>query len=262
MIRRMLETAPVTRNLVLINIMVFVLMSITGESTSMRINDLFAMHYNQSPGFRLWQLVTYMFMHGSFLHLFFNMFALVLFGPELEWRLGRNRFIFYYMACGIGAGMIQQGVFAVMLVKYHQMFGADIYNLIVDGSWRAMHGHTVLLTEAQASLVNTAAGADMAALVNGATVGASGAIFGLLLAFAMIYPDRPMYIMFIPVPVKAKWVVAGYAAIELFCGVGGYAAGVAHFAHLGGMIVGLFIILYWRKKRTHGNGDGHTTYTY
>lgn len=245
---RMLAAAPVVRNLLMINIIVFIGTSLMSIPMAQRVDDLFALHYFDSPGFRVWQLFTYMFMHANLTHLFFNMFALAMFGPELEWRMGYRRFLFFYLACGVGAALIQEGVFAVMLVKYHNMFGADIYDLVVNGSWKVMHGHEVPLTLSQAELVNTPAGAELAALVNGATVGASGAIFGLLLAFAVINPNREMYIMFIPVPVKAKWVVIGYGVLELAQGVGGFETNVAHFAHLGGMFVGLLIILYWKHR--------------
>ena len=143
--------------------------------------------------FRIWQLLTYMFMHGSWSHIFFNMFALWMFGYVLENYWGSRRFLFYYLVCGIGAGLC---------------------NLIVPG-WTI-------------------------------TVGASGAVYGILLAFGMMFPNERIYLYFI-MPIKAKWFVIGYAAIELLDGLFMTSDGIAHFAHLGGMLVGLILILYWRK---------------
>ena len=150
--------------------------------------------------YRPWTFVTYMFLHGDFFHLFFNMYALFLFGSVLERVWGTKKFLFYYFATGVGAGLIHIGV---------QYMTGDVYP----------------------------------------TIGASGAIFGLLIAYAMLYPNAIMGLIFPPVTMKAKWFVLIYAALELLLGVSGAQSGVAHFAHLGGLVVGLIIMLYWKKTR-------------
>ena len=173
-----------------------------------------------------WSLFTYMFMHGGFQHIFFNMFALWMFGRTLEQVWGPKRFLFYYMVCGIGAGLVQE------LVQYIQY-----------------------VTElSQYDSVNTGiAVIPMAEYLNlMTTVGASGAIYGILLAFGMLFPNSQMFVFPIPFPVKAKYFVMGYAALEIFLGLGASTDGVAHFAHLGGMIFGFILIMYWRKKNNNG----------
>ena len=173
-----------------------------------------------------WSLFTYMFMHGGFQHIFFNMFALWMFGRTLEQVWGPKRFLSYYMVCGIGAGLVQE------LVQYIQY-----------------------VTElSQYDSVNTGiAVIPMAEYLNlMTTVGASGAIYGILLAFGMLFPNSQMFVFPIPFPVKAKYFVMGYAALEIFLGLGASTDGVAHFAHLGGMIFGFILIMYWRKKNNNG----------
>lgn len=149
------------------------------------------------PGFWPWQLVTYGFLHGGFGHLFFNMFALWMFGVQIENAWGSRRFAIYYFACVIGAGLLQ------MLV----IWGEPV-----------------------------------------PTLGASGGVFGILLAFGMMYPNQYIMLLFPPIPLKAKWLVIIYGAIELFAGITGTQAGVAHFAHLGGMLFGFLLIQYWRGR--------------
>jgi membrane associated rhomboid family serine protease len=151
------------------------------------------------PGFEAWQLVTYGFLHGNLMHLFFNMFALWMFGMQVENAWGSRTFTIYYFTCLIGAALIQ------------------------------------LVVAAQASEAYP-------------TLGASGAVFGILLAFGMMFPEQRLILLFPPIPVKAKWLVVGYGAIELWAGVTGTATGVAHFAHLGGMLFGFVLIQYWRGK--------------
>ncbi len=166
----------------------------------MGINSVFGLYYIGAPGFHVYQFVTYMFMHGGFMHLFFNMFALWMFGRIIEDTWGWQRFLVYYFVCGIGAALTQEAGQLMGLINPYSM-----------------------------------------------TVGASGAVYGILLAFGMLYPNERMFIIPIPIPIKAKYFVIGYAAIELFEGMAS-SDGVAHFAHLGGMLFGLLLILYWRKK--------------
>ena len=173
--------------------------------------------------FNLSQLISYMFMHANFQHIFFNMFAVWMFGRVLEQVWGPKRFLTYYLICGIGAGLIQELVqyleYAFTLSNY------DSVNLGIAGGIIPMEEYLNMMT----------------------TVGASGAVYGILLAFGMLFPNSQMFIFPLPFPIKAKYFVIGYAVLELFLGLGG-GDGVAHFAHLGGMLFGLILIIYWRKK--------------
>ncbi|MCQ2294958.1 MAG: rhomboid family intramembrane serine protease [Bacteroidales bacterium] len=183
---------PVVKNLLIINVICYLATMVLESRGYLMITNLCALNAIPTGRFYIWQPITYMFMHANFEHIFFNMFALWMFGKEIENYWGSRRFLVYYMVCGVGAA---------------------ICNLLVPG-WHL-------------------------------TVGASGAVYGLLLAFGMMFPNDYINLYFI-IPIKAKWFVVGYAAIELFSGLTRM-DGVAHFAHLGGMLFGLLLILYWRK---------------
>lgn len=210
----------VVKNLLIINALLF-LATFTLNRFNIDLDDILGLHFFMASGFRPYQIVTYMFMHGNFEHLFFNMFALWMFGANMENIWGSKRFLIFYMVCGLGAGLCQEGVQYIQYVT--QLADYKTVN-IGGGSIISMDQYLNMMT----------------------TVGASGAIYGLLLAFGMMFPDSMIYLYFL-VPIKAKWFVIGYAAIELISGfVGG--GNIAHFAHLGGMLFGLFLILYWKKK--------------
>lgn len=185
------------------------------------LNSILGLHFFMASDFQPYQLLTYMFMHGSFAHLFWNMFALWMFGNTLENIWGPKRFLLFYVLCGLGAGLLQEGVQYIEYVT--QLSNYD--NVNMGGSIVPMSEYLNYMT----------------------TVGASGAIYGLLLAFGMMFPNSLIYLYFF-VPIKAKWFVIGFALIELLMGVGSSGDHVAHFAHLGGMLVGLIIILIWKKK--------------
>jgi len=187
---------PAVKNLLIINIIVFIGTELIGDP----MYQWFALFPIGSPFFRWWQFATHMFMHGNFMHIFFNMWSLIVFGPMLERLWGSKKFLIFYFVCGLGAALC------------HEL---------------------VLLTQP---------------LSNIPTVGASGAIYGLLLGFGMLYPNYVLTLVFPPVSLKAKWFVAIFAGIELLTGVLGTHDGVAHFAHLGGMLFGLILILIWKKK--------------
>lgn len=211
----------VVKNLLIINVLFF-LATMAAESVyRINLSDYLGLHYIESSGFQPYQFVTYMFMHGSFAHLFFNMFALWMFGNTLENIWGSNRFLLFYFICGIGAGFVQE------LVQFFQ-YGA-LHNYEGDN-----YGGMIIPVEQFFNMIPT-------------TVGASGAIYGILLAFGMMFPNSTLYIYF-AIPIKAKWFVLIYGVIELFSGLSGTADGIAHFAHLGGMLFGLILILYWKKK--------------
>ena len=184
--------------------------------------ETFALFYPSSPFFRWWQPVTHMFMHGGFGHLFFNMFTLYMFGIVLERVWGPKKYLLYYMVTGLGAALLHTGVEWLQTLYWQ--------NIIQTG-------------EASAAV---AAAASMRRMLMTPTVGASGAIYGLLLGYAMLFPDSVMTLIFPPISLKAKWFVLIFAAIELVMGLSG-GDGVAHFAHLGGMLFGLILILIWRK---------------
>ena len=231
---------PVSKNLIIINTIIWVATWLAGSKAGFAIENWTGLHYFTSPLFYPWQLITYMFVHANFMHLFFNMFALFMFGGLLERTLGSNKFLFYYISCGIGAALIQEGVYALMLDKYeHLLDPLWLHKIQTEGAGLIKQG---------LNYVDPTAG-NYNLLLNNATVGASGAIYGILLAFGMIWPNMRLYLMFIPIPIKAKWMVIGYAALELLLGIQNHAGdNVAHFAHLGGMLFGVIMILYWKKK--------------
>ena len=228
---------PVIKNLLIINIVCFIISWVAQTFIGYDITNYFGLHYISSPSFRPVQFVTYMFLHANLEHIFFNMFALWMFGNTLENFWGGKRFLVYYFVTGIGAGIIQ------MLVAYIHLqtfaISDDMWNLVLSD------GDELIRTSR--NYVDNALG-SVNAIVNAPTVGASGAIFGLLMAFGMLFPNLEIYLYF-AIPIKAKWFVLGYGLIELFSGIRNSAGdNTAHFAHLGGMIFGFFLIKYWRKQ--------------
>ena len=215
----------ITKNLLIINVLCF-FGGVVARRYGIDLNDVLGLHFFMASDFKPFQLVTYMFMHADFQHIFFNMFAVWMFGRTLEMVLGAKRFLTYYMVCGIGAGLVQE------LVQYIQ-YAMELSHY--DG---VNTGLAVIPMEEYLNLMTT--------------VGASGAVYGILLAFGMLFPNSQMFVFPLPFPVKAKFFVIGYAIIELVSGLGSSGDGVAHFAHLGGMIFGLFLIVYWRKKKNNG----------
>lgn len=212
----------VTKNLLIINVLCFFGM-LVAKRYGIDVENLLGLHFFLASDFNLSQLISYMFMHANFQHIFFNMFAVWMFGRVLEQVWGPRRFLTYYLICGIGAGLIQELVqyleYAFTLSNY------DSVNLGIAGGIIPMEEYLNMMT----------------------TVGASGAVYGILLAFGMLFPNSQMFIFPLPFPIKAKYFVIGYAVLELFLGLGG-GDGVAQFAHLGGMLFGLILIIYWRKK--------------
>lgn len=214
---------PMVKHLLIINVLMF-LATVTLERFNIDLTDILGLHFFKASDFRIYQFVTYMFMHANFTHLFFNMFALWMFGNTLENIWGSQRFLLFYMVCGLGAGLCQE------VVQYIQYT-----NTLAEYATVNMGGRII----------------PMSTYLNAMnTVGASGAVYGLLLAFGMMFPDSRIYLYFF-LPIKAKWFVIGYAVIELLTGLTG-ADNVAHFAHLGGMLFGLILILYWRKNGLNG----------
>lgn len=238
----------VTKNLIAINVVVWLAMALV-PSLAGAIERYCALYYFTSDQFVPSQLVTYMFVHGGFVHLFFNMFALYMFGVTMERVLGGPRFLFYYISCGLGAALVQEGVFALMIHHYASVFANP-------GEVTELLRHSVVrLTELWSIGVNPNEPlvGNLYGLYHTPTVGASGAVFGILLAFGYMFPNVRLYLIFPPVPIKARVFVLIYAGIELLLGIyNSQADTVAHFAHLGGMLFGLLILIYWRRKRVIG----------
>lgn len=199
----------ITRYLLIANFVIFFLAGILERTFGIDLNTIGGLHYYSAHSFHWWQPLTYMFLHADMSHILFNMLAVWMFGATLENAWGARRYLIYYLVCGIGAAIIQEGVWSMM--PFHPL---------------------------QLEFLNT--------------IGASGAVFGILFAFGWLFPDTPMFILFIPVPIRARTIVIIYALIELFAGMGNmmgtHIDNVAHFAHLGGMLFGWLLLLYWRRN--------------
>lgn len=262
------------KNLLIINVLMFIAQIVSEKSFGVNLEDILGLHYPASMAFKPWQFITYMFMHGSFGHLFFNMFALWMFGYALENIWGPRRFLVYYLVTGIGAALVHYLVIFITInptvvllngliadpnapaifdfitqhalqinqysgdiylqsQKFQEALEALAYNPENRQALQIAHNFLVDYREYYISLPNV--------------IGASGAVFGILLAFGMLFPNTLIFIYFL-FPIKAKYFVIIYGLIELFYGFSGANSNVAHFAHLGGMIFGFFLILYWKKR--------------
>lgn len=210
----------ITKNLLIVNVVVF-LATYLFRNMGVDLNNVLGLHFFLAPDFHIYQLFTYMFAHGGFSHIFFNMFALWMFGCIVERTWGPKKFLTYYIVCGVGAGLFQE--LAQFAIASEQLSHFTL-------------AQTMKVANANAAFLNL-----------WTTVGASGAVYGILLAFGMLYPEERIFIFPLPVPIKAKWFVMGYAAIELFMAYSSTGDGVAHLAHLGGMVFGFFLIRYWRR---------------
>ena len=226
------ELPEVVKNLLILNGLFF-LATVSLNNLGIDLVKILGLHQFQSPEFRPHQLITHLFMHGNLTHLFFNMFALWMFGKILENVWGSKRFLIYYMITGIGAASIH------LLISQYQIISIsnqipEMVNLAIEGRYNPSIPISKKLTQ----------------LIITPTVGASGAVFGLLLAFGMLFPNALLYLYF-AIPIKAKYFVIGYGLIELYAGISNNPAdNVAHFAHLGGMIFGFFLIKYWKNDMT------------
>lgn len=218
----------VCKNLLIINALLW-LLSFVLERKGISLANVFGLHFFMADNFHFWQLITYAFLHGSFSHMFFNMFAVWMFGSVLENIWGSKKFMFYCLVAALGAAVMQE-------ITYYFM-----YSSLLDGTYDGVRlvgngGSGQIISNAQ--YLNS---------IN--TIGASGICFGLLLAFGMMFPNTRIYLYFL-LPIKTKWFVIGYMLLELFNGVVGTSDGVAHFAHLGGALAGLILVLYWKRKYT------------
>lgn len=247
---------PVVRNLLAINLLLWLadlMLPRILQTTfpNFNLTDILGMHYWASSKFNPLQMLTYMFMHGGLDHIFFNMFAVYMFGITLEQRWGSRRFLFYYLVTGFGAGIIQQLMWSM---EYAPLLSA-ISRAVAEDSGISLLPYEVelrrMLSFGNLAALDAPALLHMKQLIADSplTIGASGAVFGLLLAFGWLFPEARMMLIFVPVPIKARVFVALYAVAELFLGVANFSGdNVAHFAHLGGMIFGWLLILYWKRK--------------
>jgi len=266
---------PVVKNLLIINTLFF-LATLALRRYHIDLVNILGLHYPGASGFRIYQFVTYMFMHGGWAHIIFNMFALWMFGNVIENVWGGKKFLVFYMLTGLGSGIVY-----IFWIHFHLQGNLDMLNGIithptVPAIEKYFHEYgfhlnalTTTLSQSDLNLFNhnmsliasgSAAPTDIQQVISFLStykaemlnqmvvIGASGAIFGLLLAFGMMFPNTLIYLYF-AIPVKAKWFVIGYGLIELFSGISNRPGdNVAHFAHIGGMLVGFLIIMYWKKK--------------
>jgi membrane associated rhomboid family serine protease len=228
---------PVVKNLIIINVLMLLVTSIL-QLRGIDLARILGLHYIQSPEFKPYQLVTHMFMHGGWMHLIFNMFALWMFGRVLESVWGPKRFFIYYFVTGLGAAALHSFVNYMEFQHYASKLDPETV--------RAVFSQGADLLQQGQNWVGPAGNLNM--ILNTPTVGASGAVFGILLGFGMLFPNTELMLLFPPIPIKAKYFVIGYGAIELFSGIANPGDNVAHFAHLGGMLFGFFMIKYWNKK--------------
>lgn len=227
---------PVVKNLLIINILFFVASYLL---TTLHLDDRLAVYYFDSPKFEIWQPVSYMFMHGGIAHIFFNMFALYSFGSLLESRWGAKKFIIFYFITGLGALALQ---WAVQAYEVHQIIGSATNNGKINLT-------ALFQGEFNTNQLSMTQAVTLRSIYFGGMVGASGAIFGLLVAFGMLYPNAELMIMFIPVPVKAKYIIPIYILVELSLGVAQFEGdSIAHYAHLGGALIGFILVKIWKDK--------------
>ena len=242
-----MNITPVVKQLLIINVIFFIGTELVGPVTY----DLLAMYYFENPKFEFWQVISHMFMHGGIMHIAFNMFALYSFGSALENMWGGKKFLFFYISCGLGSAALHT------LVNYF-VFDSAAQILISNGFSRDIIISTLAEGKYGVRWADYLSPAQMQSLIDSfrvPVVGASGAIYGLLVAFAFMFPNAKLALMFIPVPIKAKYFVAGILALDLFLGLkgdsifGGGGTGVAHFAHIGGALIGFIMMYFWKNDQ-------------
>ncbi|MEL1243313.1 rhomboid family intramembrane serine protease [Flavobacterium sp. DGU11] len=240
----MIQMTDTVKQLLIINVIFFIGSYIVGQPAL----DILALYFPENPKFHFWQPITHMFMHGGIMHIFFNMLALYSFGSMLENMWGGKKFLFFYISCGLGAAALH---IVVNYISFYQ--GLDV---LADNGFTKSQVMAVFNNQSSGGL---SANADITALTKIAkayftpALGASGAIYGTMVAFAFMFPNAELMMMFIPIPVKAKYFVPGLLVFDLVMGLRGEAVlgqgdGIAHFAHIGGAIVGFIMMWYWKKN--------------
>lgn len=223
----------VTKNIIIINALMF-LATIAAQTQGIDLVKYFGLHYYLAPDFKPHQFVTYIFMHGGFTHILFNMFGVYIFGQVLEQVWGPKRYLVFYILTGFGAAIAQYIVMHFEITRVLEMVNQEIASPLLSAADKSYY------IEQKFEYLN-----------NQVIVGASGSLFGLLGAFGMLFPNQRLYLYFL-FPIKAKWLVIAYGAFELFSGWRNDPMdNVAHFAHIGGLIVGVILVLVWRRNRTH-----------
>ena len=265
---------PVVKNLLIINILMFLATQVTLNVTGFDLNSLLGLHWPGSSAFKWFQPITYMFMHGNFEHILFNMFAVWMFGNAIENIWGAKRFLTFYIVTGLGAAVMHYGIAYFETIE---SFNYLINNFLTNPSTETLTAffseHKIQLdsystiqssfNSVRPNIEHVLAGSNSSTDIESVydfmatykdhflsamnVVGASGSLFGILLAFGMMFPNAELYMMFIPIPIKAKYFVAGYGAFELYSGIAGSSDGIAHFAHLGGLITGFILIKIWQR---------------
>ena len=261
------DIPPVVKNLILINIIMLLATWVLSNVMGIELSQVLGLHYFKSELFQPYQIVTHIFMHGGLMHLFFNMFALWMFGRVLETVWGSKRFFIYFVVTGLGAAALHSFVlhlqmssilnditafsntpspeaFALLVKDHFPEYYSQIYSKLLDGWYSNPESQSYI------SMAQRMATELLNLKMNIPTVGASGAVFGVLLAFGMLFPNTELMLLFPPIPIKAKYFVIGYGALELWLGLTQPGSNIAHFAHLGGMLFGFILIKYWNSKRT------------
>jgi membrane associated rhomboid family serine protease len=242
----MQRISETVKHLLIINCIFFLATIIVGES----MYDFFALHFPDSPKFEYWQIITHMFMHGDFSHILFNMIGLWMFGTPMEQMWGKNKFIFYYLSTGLGAALLQITIYYYQVNQVNEFFSDLNLNSSIISEF-------YLSSRLPADIINTI---DIEILkrafssYNSVLVGASGALYGVLVAFAMSFPNTQLMLLFPPIPIKAKYLVPILIFADLFFGFSSYSIGpIAHFAHLGGALTGFLMLYYWKKNQFSNN---------
>jgi len=236
--RGFFDLPPVVKNIIMLNILMLLATFAAKQVLGIDLNGILGVYFPVSEQFMPIQIITHMFMHGGFWHLFFNMYALYIFGQVLENVWGPKRFFIYYIVTGLGAALIHESVIAYQYAQLAQNLSPESIQTVIEEG-------TKLYKQGQGF-----GDPDMLKLqmmLNTPTVGASGAIFGVLLAFGVLFPNTQLMLLFPPIPVKAKYLVAFYGALELYLAFSQPGSNIAHTAHLGGMLFGYLLIRYWRK---------------
>lgn len=249
----MRNVTETVKQLIIINVLFFIGTSIVGDPAY----KVLAMFFPENADFKGWQIITHMFMHGGLMHIFFNMFALYSFGSAMEHFWGGKKFLFFYVSCGLGAAALHTAINyyyfneALDIITANGFTKTEVLQLLNQGKINTQWQD--ILTVTQFTNFTSAFG--------GVMVGASGAIYGVIVAFAFMFPEAELSLMFIPIPIKAKYFVPGLVLIDLYLGVSGQSlfgggsggGGIAHFAHVGGALCGLLIMWYWKKNQFNGN---------
>ncbi|WP_445956460.1 rhomboid family intramembrane serine protease [Yeosuana sp.] len=246
----MMRISETVKHLLIINVIMFVATLAIGNGTL--FYDLFALHFPKNPDFEYWQIITHMFMHGGFGHILFNMFALWMFGSPVEQYLGSKKFLFIYISAGLGALVLQTAFYYFnFLPSYNSLINSGIS---ADDISKMLTNNEAIRGITQAQFANLQ---HIAPIFNVTMVGASGCIMGILVAFGMMNPEAELMLIFLPIPIKAKYFIPGIIILDLISGLTGQSffspSNTAYMAHVGGALTGFFIMWYWKKTQFNKN---------